>query len=150
MKFRTFLKLKRCEQKELAKRTGLNEPLISNFTRYKCLPTPKDLDKICKALDCEILDLYDKDEILFIKPKKKRTKEQMDCYKLTVTLSPMFRDYFDIKNLERLGFTSVKDCVMKMVAKPLMTMSIKRVINEVNKKRSELVGETTNSDKVVS
>ena len=137
MKLRHYLRLKNIQQKELARQTQLSESLVSKFNNYVCLPVPQDMKKICDALNCDVLDLYDKDEILFVKPKPRRKKQEMDCYRLTVTLHSMFRKYFEIENLRSLGFKSLHDCIQKLAVLPLMDMTLKKTFQEVNEKRSE-------------
>lgn len=154
LKLRVLLKLKGISQKELSELAGLSEPLLSKFNNYVCLPIPKDLDAMCKILNCDALDIYDKDEIQLIKPKPRRTKEEMDCYRLTVPIDKSFRWIFERYNLNRLGFESVKDVVNKLLVSKLHDMSIKKTISEYNefkaKKKAELDENTTNSTKVVS
>lgn len=154
MRLRQLLKIKNINQKDLAKKLGLGEPMLSKFSNYLCLPVPGTMKQICKELNCDVLDIYDKEEIEFIAHKKKRTAEQMDCYRLTVNINKNFRKYFEKENLKKLGYDSLKEAVHKLLVTPLMDMSIKRTINEVNEKlrkeKVELDAGTPNPTNVVS
>lgn len=147
MKLKYLLRLKNINQKELAIKTGLSEPLISKFNNYVCLPTPKDMKTICKTLKCDVLDIYEKDEIQFIKPKKKRTANEMDCYKLTVKLNKNFRWLFEEQTLRSLGFNSLQHLIQVLVCDELRKMIIKQA-NEKFAKEKELDAGTPNSNVV--
>lgn len=73
--------------KELAEQIGTDVSMVSRFNNYKCLPIPPMLEEICKALGCEINDIYEESEI-YVKPKKKavRTEADFENYKVTVRL----------------------------------------------------------------
>ena len=63
MKLRELLQQKGIRQQELAKSVGLDEPMISKFMNYKCLPIPPDMKLICEFLNCAITDIYLENEI---------------------------------------------------------------------------------------
>lgn len=119
MKLKYLLRLKNINQKELAIKTGLSEPLISKFNNYVCLPTPKDMKTICKTLKCDVLDIYEKDEIQFVKPKKKRKASELDFYRLTVTLPGHYRKIFSQEMLHYIGYGNL-ECLMYKVAERIL------------------------------
>ena len=87
MKLQKQLSKANIMSKELAEKIGTDASMISRFTNYKCLPIPPMLEEICKALGCEINDIYEDSEI-YVKPKKKavRTEADFENYKVTVRL----------------------------------------------------------------
>lgn len=87
MKLQKLLEEKELKGKELAEKVGTDASMISRFTNYKCLPIPPMLEEICKALGCEIADIYEDSEI-YVKHKKKavRTEADFENYKVTVRL----------------------------------------------------------------
>lgn len=61
------------QQKELASLVGTDEPMISKFENYKCLPIPTVMALILKELGCKIEDIYEPNEVYYeqtIKPIK--------------------------------------------------------------------------------
>lgn len=87
MKLQEQLTKKEMTGKELAEKIGTDVGMVSRFNNYKCLPIPPMLEEICKALGCEINDIYEDNEI-YVKPKKKavRTEADFENYKITVRL----------------------------------------------------------------
>lgn len=63
------------QQKELALKIGTDEPMMSKFENYKCLPIPTMMKAICKELDCKIEDIYEPHEI-YINATVGETKER--------------------------------------------------------------------------
>ena len=45
------------QQKELAKAIGTDEPMMSKFENYKCLPIPPMMTALCRELGCEVEDI---------------------------------------------------------------------------------------------
>lgn len=45
------------QQKELAKAIGTDEPMMSKFENYKCLPIPPMMKALCDELGCEVGDI---------------------------------------------------------------------------------------------
>lgn len=101
-------------QQELAKVVGTSVPMISNFEHYKCLPIPKMLNEICKALNCTLSDLYESGEI-YVNAKTGdkviKVNGKLLVYKLTVSLPNEMRKLFTQKNLELCGYHSLKDFI---------------------------------------
>lgn len=86
MRMREVRQAKNVKAKELADAIETDEPMISKFENYKCLPVPKQLERICDYLQCTIEQIY-KDEEIYIKKTKQETKERKeDCYKITIRL----------------------------------------------------------------
>lgn len=72
--------------KEVAKNLNVDEPTISRFVNYKCLPIPSMLEKICNVLNCNISDIYNDDEIYMKRSKKSKRESNYENYKITVRL----------------------------------------------------------------
>ena len=107
MKLKEIRVAKGRQQKELAKAIGVDEPMISRFEHYKCLPTPPTMELLLKELNCSIKDIYKPNEI-YIKPKnnaESKAKEE-DIYHLTVNLPGEAREIF--KNaLKKCGYKDI-------------------------------------------
>ncbi|QSF42646.1 helix-turn-helix domain-containing protein [Paenibacillus tianjinensis] len=60
IKLDDLLKLKNISQREIARRTGIRHPTISEMclNKSKSLPV-ENLDKICSELDCELSDIIE-------------------------------------------------------------------------------------------
>lgn len=75
-------------QKELARRIGTDEPMLSRFENYKCLPIPSMLSVLAKELGCTVDEIYEPHEI-YLQAEKKRppaTKRARKRYRMTVDL----------------------------------------------------------------
>ena len=104
--------------KALGQAVGLDESMISRFENYRCLPTPPDMDKLCRALACAVSDLYDPAEIRFARPKKGDSPAA--SYRMTVDLPAGARA--EIRDaLTLLGYKSVtawiEECCGKLLQK---------------------------------
>jgi transcriptional regulator with XRE-family HTH domain len=118
------------EQLDLATRVGTNAPMMSAFEHYKCLPIPSMLKAIAKELNCKITDLYSIDEI-YIQQENSTTKRRIVnleplIYKLTVELPNSARDILTQRNLEQLGYHSIKDFVWQCLKKFEIKLSKKQ------------------------
>ena len=87
------------QQKELAKAIGTDEPMMSKFENYKCLPIPPMMKALCDELGCEVGDIYEPHEIFLTSPKvtvkvSKGSKKKKEFYHLTVNLPPEAREFF--------------------------------------------------------
>lgn len=98
------------QQKELARAIGTDEPMMSKFENYKCLPIPPMMKALCRELDCKVEDIYEPHEIFLsepkvvVKPSKKRKAKEV--YHLTVNLPPEARTFFKTA-LARCGFKDI-------------------------------------------
>lgn len=115
MKLQEMRRERNIEQLDLATRVGTNAPMMSNFERYKCIPTPEMLNKICEILNCQALDIYDESELFVIvshaaKAGSKKTKNP-SFYRLTADLPGYARDILCARNLEKCGYHSLKDFI---------------------------------------
>ncbi len=64
MRLREIRKAKGRQQKELAKKIGTDEPMMSKFENYKCLPIPTMMKKLLKELGCSrVEEIYEPHEI---------------------------------------------------------------------------------------
>lgn len=57
MRLRKLMMHKRVTQSELSEKTGLSQPLISNYMTGRNTPSFYNVDKIVKALGCSVDDL---------------------------------------------------------------------------------------------
>ena len=107
MKLKEIRIAKGKQQKELAKAIGVDEPMISRFENYKCLPTPPTMKLLLKELECNIEDIYKSNEI-YIKSKSNiapKEKEE-DIYHLTVNLPGEAREVFK-SALKKCGYKDI-------------------------------------------
>lgn len=96
-------------QADLARKVGTNEPMMSNFEHYKCLPIPSMLEAICKELKCSVLDIYNQSEIYINTKSKEKSIDEPEFYRFTADLPNEAREVFESKNLKACGFHSKKD-----------------------------------------
>ena len=125
MNLKFYLTKTRLSQRELAEKLGTSEPMISKFSNYKCLPVPEDMKKLCKVLDCNVLDIYEKNEITFIEKKPKRAIADLSEYKLTVHLPNEYRELFEPKTLRKLGYHNLVDLMERLVIPKLQRKKAK-------------------------
>ena len=104
-------------QKELAEHLGIDKMQMSRLANYKCLPTPEQAKSICKYLDCNILDIYNKKEIDLIMGCKKASRNQDDnlYYRICVRLNKSSCNCLKIENLSKLGYKTIKSWVVDCV-----------------------------------
>ena len=91
------------QQKELAKAIGTDEPMISRFENYKCLPIPPTMNALLKELDCKLDDIYEPHEVysqIKTAPKKKR-KRKSGVYRLTAELPEEAKEFLNSGALQR-------------------------------------------------
>ncbi len=102
------------QQKELAQKIGTDEPMMSRFENYKCLPTPPMLEKLMQELGCVVDDIYEPHEISFqgvsTKVSAPKKKQYEDVYHLTVNLPPEARELFKVA-LKKCGYKDITDWV---------------------------------------
>lgn len=106
MKLKEILEQKNKRAKELAIEIGTDEPMISKFVNYKCLPIPAQMQGICKSLDCEVTDIYTEEEVYYQNTTKKQAREskELNFYNLCVRLPNEARKYLSSENLELVGY----------------------------------------------
>lgn len=64
MRLREIRKAKGRQQKELAEKIGTDEPMMSKFENYKCLPIPSMMRKLLKELGCSrVEEIYEPHEV---------------------------------------------------------------------------------------
>ena len=100
---------KKFQQKELASKVGTDEPMMSKFENYKCLPIPSMTKAICEELGCNVEDIYEPHEIYInatVGKVKEHKKKKPNCYHLTVNLPPEAREFFK-KALKKCGFKDI-------------------------------------------
>lgn len=113
MKLKEVRASKGLQQRHLADLIGKSVPMLSYIENYLFLPIPETLKKICEVLECEVLDIYEKDEI-YIKPKRvTKAKESPDVYKLSVRLPNEARDKLTQANLEKCGYKNLTDYILQ-------------------------------------
>lgn len=102
MKLREKRNERKLSQDELSRLIDIDEPMLSKFENYKCLPIPRTMELLLQALDCDLSDIYESQEITYA--KKKKNKEQK-YYKLTVNLPLTAKENID-KALGICGYTN--------------------------------------------
>ena len=115
MRLREIRKAKGRQQKELAEKIGTDEPMMSKFENYKCLPIPTMMKKLLKELGCSrVEEIYEPHEIYLqlasVNATLTKKKKESDIYKLTATLPKEAKALFD-KALKPLGYRSITDWV---------------------------------------
>ena len=100
------------QQKELAQKIGTDEPMMSRFENFKCLPIPSMLSKLTEELGCTVDDIYEPHEIYLqgvtVKASAPKAKKNTDVYHLTVNLPPEAREFFKTA-LKKLGYKDITD-----------------------------------------
>ena len=92
------------QQKDLAILVDTDEPMISRFENYKCLPIPPMMSAILSALDCDLSDIYENKEITY--KRKQREPAELNCYKLTVRLPKEAKEFLNLA-LRKCGYRDV-------------------------------------------
>lgn len=108
MKLREIRKAKGRQQKELGNAIGTDEPMMSKFETYKCLPIPSMMKLLLKELDCKIEDIYEPNEIYLNANKSTQNQEasELDCYRLTANLPREAKEFFK-KALKKCGYKDI-------------------------------------------
>lgn len=100
------------QQKELAQKIGTDEPMMSRFENFKCLPIPSMLSKLTEELGCTVDDIYEPHEIYLqgvtVKASAPKAKKDTEVYHLTVNLPPEAREFFKTA-LKKLGYKDITD-----------------------------------------
>ena len=92
MKLKERINEKEMLQKDLADKVGYTELDMSRVVNGYVLPTPAKMGAICKALDCGVLDIYDKKEIdLLPKVEKRERVRNSRGYNLCVFIPEAYR-----------------------------------------------------------
>ena len=117
MKLKELLIQKNKMAKDLAIDIESDEPMISKYINYKCLPIPKVMSQICQALECEIEDIYEADEIYYqknIKTKLSSKKSNSsNYYKLTVNLPRDAMKYLNKEYLQVCGYKNITQWIWR-------------------------------------
>ena len=115
MLIKEYLARENKEQNELAEFIGIDKQEMSRIVNYKCLPLPEQAEKICEFLNCNILDLYNRQEIDLIKGVKKasRIKDDNLYYRLSVRLNRSCCNLLKVKNLQLVGYETQKQWVVE-------------------------------------
>ena len=109
MKLREIRISKNRQQKELAKAIGTDEPMMSKFENYKCLPIPTMMKKLTDELGCSVDDIYEPHEVYYQDGKPKvveKQKKTLSVYNLSVRLPREARSFFK-KALKKCGFKDI-------------------------------------------
>lgn len=119
--------------KQFAQEIKTDAPTVSRFVKYKCLPIPEMMKDICNVLNCEVEQIYSKDEIYY-KSSEKSRKIKREHYKLTVSLPKDAQDFFK-KALKKCGYRDITDWVMKCY---LRLQKRYEIIIEAERKKEKL------------
>lgn len=104
----------------------VDKSLLSKMVNNLCLPTPPQLDAICGALDCAVVELYERAEIdlLHDKPTAAQAPRQSrgglshggNVYNLTVEIDRAVAERtLNDEALKLLGYKGKSDFIRKMV-----------------------------------
>ncbi len=112
----------------------VDKSLLSKIVNDICLPTPKVLDCICNVAKCDVLDIYDKQEINLLQKSNKNSALNApnivatarkdrgglshgdNVYNLTVEIRRDIAERVLNKNaLRKLGYLSKMDCVQQFI-----------------------------------
>ncbi len=103
----------------------VDKPLLSKFVNDVCLPTPNVLDCICDTIGCDVLDIYDPQEIDLLhknstnspqKQNKSGLSHGENIYNLTVEIPrDVAERVFNKKSLKKLGFRTKTECIRRFV-----------------------------------
>lgn len=124
MKLKEILILRNKKAKELATAIKLDEPMISKFANYKCLPVPRDMETICRVLGCGITDIYEESEV-FYKKNAASTQKRVNAatkYSLHVLLPKEARKVLSKENLQRAGYKNLTHWVWNCYKELLIEM----------------------------
>ena len=109
MKLKQIRVAKGRQQKELAIKIGTDEPMMSKFENYKCLPVPSMMKRLTEELGVSVDDIYEPHEIYMQSIKAKTSapkKKDEEVYHLTVNLPPEAREFFKMA-LKKCGFKDI-------------------------------------------
>lgn len=115
MRLGEIRKAKGIGQRELAEKIGTDEPMMSKFENYKCLPIPAMMKLLLKTLGCNrVEEIYEPHEVYLqlanVSAAVMAEKKESDVYKLTATLPKEAKELFD-EALKPLGYRSITDWV---------------------------------------
>lgn len=137
---------KNLKQSELAEKIGIDVPSMSRIEQYKCLPIPQTMDKLVKALECEVEDIYEPHEI-YVKPRAQRkASTEQEIYKITVRLPKNARK--EIKDaLKVCGYKDVTywiwRCYERLLNQKEILVKQRERYERENNKKSEVKDENT-------
>lgn len=110
------------QQKELALKIGTDEPMMSRFENYKCIPIPEMLKRLTEELDCTVEDIYEPQEIYLqgVSARSKAPKERKntETYRLTVKLPNEARATLKTA-LKKCGYKDITDWVNRCLEKTM-------------------------------
>lgn len=138
MKLKAIREMKNITAVELAKAVGTDKYMISKYENMVCLPTPEVMRRICNFLQCNILDVWEKEEI-YIMPSNLRFNERnefnrVNYYNFGVRLPKSSCNTLKRENLIKLGYTSKKNWLVEQVER--LQRDIERFEFYSNKKRA--------------
>lgn len=109
MKLKEVRLQKGLQQKELANAIGTDEPMMSKFENYKCLPIPSMMRLLLQVLACDIGDIYEPNEIYtqLVSATTRKRKRKSDVYRLTAELPEEARAFLNGGALQELGFKDI-------------------------------------------
>lgn len=117
MKLKELLLQKNKKAKQLANDINSDEPMVSKYINYKCLPIPEVMNQICSVLECEVEDVYEPNEIYYqnkvgAKISSKNEKKS-DYYNLTVRLPKDACKYLNKDYLQVCGYKNITQWIWR-------------------------------------
>lgn len=139
MKLQKQLDKANITSKELAKEIGTDASMVSRFNNYKCLPIPATMEAICKALNCEVNDIYTNEEITFKKGKRTVSESEYENYKVTVRLPRNAKEKIH-KALKVCGYKDVTHWIYRCYERLLAQQEFVEKAERKNKEKQKYYG----------
>lgn len=137
----------------------IDKSLLSKIVNDVCLPTPHVLDSICSAMKCEVLDIYDVQEVDLLHTSKNNAaldavnrvatarkdrgglSHGSNVYNLTVEINRTVADrLFSKPALCKLGYLSKTDCIRQLV------YALDKKYQKILEKEKAVKGDDTHQD----
>ena len=110
MKLKEVRLAKNRQQKELAISIGTDEPMMSKFENYKCLPIPSMMKALLIELDCKLEDIVESSEVYVnetkVSVKQNKEAEEPKYYRLTVNLPREAKEFLKL-SLKKCGYKDI-------------------------------------------
>lgn len=137
----------------------VDKSLLSKIVNDVCLPTPNVLDSICSAMKCEVLDIYDVQEVDLLHTSNNNASldavnkvatarkdrgglsHGSNVYNLTVEINRTVADrLFSKPALRKLGYLSKTDCIRQLV------YALDKKYQKILEKEKAVKGDDTHQD----
>ena len=105
------------QQKELAKVLNIDKYQMSKIANHRCMPTPEQAKAITEYLQCDVKEIFPANFVTFkIANLSHKSKTNNNLYyRLCVKLDKASCNCLKIKNLNLLGYDSLKSWVIEQI-----------------------------------